>query len=186
MHINFGLFADILRELAATVGRIPKAPNKIGCRSARLLTCYFSEHDIVARAFPQIRVGRLEKGPLASTDCFRLVFSRTSSVADRIVPRRAACFLRETLKVANKEPTKMDTQRVVRFAVGVWVVLFAIAFLSSVVVEIIRDRKTKRGYRPQLVGQPFHLLQSQAVVACDEPAVDRSEEIAEAELIECF
>ena len=24
MHINFGLFADILRELAATVGRIPK------------------------------------------------------------------------------------------------------------------------------------------------------------------
>ena len=23
MHINFGLFADILRELAATVGRIP-------------------------------------------------------------------------------------------------------------------------------------------------------------------
>ena len=24
MHINFGLFADILRELASTVGRIPK------------------------------------------------------------------------------------------------------------------------------------------------------------------
>jgi hypothetical protein len=24
MHINFGLFADILRELAATVGRIPR------------------------------------------------------------------------------------------------------------------------------------------------------------------
>ena len=24
MHLNFGLFADILRELAATVGRIPK------------------------------------------------------------------------------------------------------------------------------------------------------------------
>jgi hypothetical protein len=24
MHINFGLFADILRELAATVGQIPK------------------------------------------------------------------------------------------------------------------------------------------------------------------
>jgi hypothetical protein len=24
MHINFGLFADIVRELAATVGRIPK------------------------------------------------------------------------------------------------------------------------------------------------------------------
>jgi len=24
MHINFGLFADILRDLAATVGRIPK------------------------------------------------------------------------------------------------------------------------------------------------------------------
>ena len=24
MHINFGLFADILRELAKTVGRIPK------------------------------------------------------------------------------------------------------------------------------------------------------------------
>ena len=24
MHINFGLLADILRELAATVGRIPK------------------------------------------------------------------------------------------------------------------------------------------------------------------
>jgi hypothetical protein len=23
MHINFGLFADILRELASTVGRIP-------------------------------------------------------------------------------------------------------------------------------------------------------------------
>ncbi len=24
MHLNFGLFADILRELATTVGRIPK------------------------------------------------------------------------------------------------------------------------------------------------------------------
>jgi hypothetical protein len=24
MHINFGLFADILRELASTVGHIPK------------------------------------------------------------------------------------------------------------------------------------------------------------------
>ena len=24
MHINFGLFADIMRELAATVGKIPK------------------------------------------------------------------------------------------------------------------------------------------------------------------
>jgi hypothetical protein len=24
MHIHFGLFADILRELASTVGRIPK------------------------------------------------------------------------------------------------------------------------------------------------------------------
>jgi len=24
MHINFGLFADVLRELAATVGRVPK------------------------------------------------------------------------------------------------------------------------------------------------------------------
>jgi hypothetical protein len=24
MHINFGLFADILRELASTVGRVPK------------------------------------------------------------------------------------------------------------------------------------------------------------------
>ena len=24
MHINFGLFADILRELASTVGRIPR------------------------------------------------------------------------------------------------------------------------------------------------------------------
>ncbi len=27
MHINFGLFADILRELAATVGRIPNDDN---------------------------------------------------------------------------------------------------------------------------------------------------------------
>jgi hypothetical protein len=24
MHLNFGLFADILRDLASTVGRIPK------------------------------------------------------------------------------------------------------------------------------------------------------------------
>ena len=24
MHINFGLFADILRDLASTVGRVPK------------------------------------------------------------------------------------------------------------------------------------------------------------------
>ena len=80
----------------------------------------------------------------------------------------------------------MNTQRVIRFAVGLWVMLFAIAFLSSIVVEIFRDRKTKRGYRPQLVGQRLHLLQSQCAVDRGEPAADRSEEIAEAELIESF
>ena len=32
----------------------------------------------------------------------------------------------------------MNTQRPIRFAVGVWVMFFAIAFLSSIVVEIIR------------------------------------------------
>ena len=41
----------------------------------------------------------------------------------------------------------MNTQRVIKFAVGLWVMLFAITFLLSIFVEIIRDRKTKRGYR---------------------------------------
>jgi hypothetical protein len=54
----------------------------------------------------------------------------------------------------------MNTQRVIRFAVGLWVMLFAISFLSSIVVEIIRDRETKRRYRKQLVEQRLRLLQS--------------------------
>ena len=110
---------------------------------------------LFARASPQIRVGRFEKRQLASIDCFRLFFSRTSSVSDCFVPRRPAGFLREILKVANKEPTKMNTQRVIRFAVGLWVMLFAITFLSSVVVEIIRDRKTKRDTDHNSSGNAF-------------------------------
>jgi hypothetical protein len=89
--------------------------------------------------------------------------------------------------VANKEPTKMNTQRVIiRFAVGLWVMLFAIAFLSSIVVEFIRDRKAKRGYRPQLVGNAFTSFKANVSQPAGDPAADRSEEIAEAELIESF
>ena len=80
----------------------------------------------------------------------------------------------------------MNTRRVIRFAVGLWVVLFAIAFLSSIVVEIIRDRKTKRGYRPQLVGNAVTSFRANVSQPAGDPAVDRSEEIAEAELIESF
>ncbi len=80
----------------------------------------------------------------------------------------------------------MNTQRVIRFAVGLWVMLFAIAFLSSVVVEIIRDRKAKRGYRAQLVGNAFTSFRASVSQPANYPAVDRSEEIAEAELIESF
>jgi len=35
MHIHFGLFADILRELAATVGRVPKDDLAHGDQLAR-------------------------------------------------------------------------------------------------------------------------------------------------------
>ena len=35
MHIHFGLFADILRELASTVSRIPKATSYIEISSPK-------------------------------------------------------------------------------------------------------------------------------------------------------
>jgi hypothetical protein len=127
----------------------------------------------------------LEKGQLASTSGFRLVFGLASGMADRTVPRRPAFFLRKLRECGQLRAHEMNTQRVIRFAVGLWGILFAISFLSSIVVEIIRDRETKRRYRKQLVEQRLRLLQSWCVEACREPAVDRSEEIAEAELIEC-
>ena len=39
MHINFGLFADILRELASTVGRIPKDDVLHHDQLAHAVTC---------------------------------------------------------------------------------------------------------------------------------------------------
>jgi hypothetical protein len=81
-------------------------------------------------------------------------------MADRTVPRRPAFFLRKLRECGQLRAHEMNTQRVIRFAVGLWVMLFAISFLSSIVVEIIRDRETKRRYRKQLVEQRLRLLQS--------------------------
>src|ERR1039457_1302153 len=57
MHINFGLFADILRELASTVGRIP--------------TDDIMHRDQLAKAVAELRTSRAWREPPSGTSAFR-------------------------------------------------------------------------------------------------------------------
>jgi len=45
--------------------------------------------------------------------------------------------------------------RLLKYAVGVWVVLFAASYLSSIIIGIIQDRKKKKHWRKSIKSGPI-------------------------------